>query len=520
MIIRELFALLGFKTDDAGAKKFDAVMGDLKTKAVGLVGTVLSVGAAVKSVQDLLAFAGATKDTADRIGINTDALQELDYAAQQGGASLESMRAGLINLGAAAAGVGVRGKAVAKILAEVGVQAKDANGRAKPTEQLFGELADALQRIPDQGKRTAVAVRVLGDAGRDLVPLLNGGADAIALLRTEARELGLVIDGQTIDAAEALGDKLDAINAVGASLSRRFAAQLVPTLTKIADGVLAWVKANRGLVDSGIDEFASYLNTALKGVALAGEYLGKVIVELVDTVGGGANAVRLLALGFLILNRSMLLAALPVLLWAAAFTALMGIIGDIGAYETHGNAVDSFVGRFKRAFYDQPFKPDDSPLIFFLKVLARLLKEVQDGVQGAAMAASDLTDVFFGSREQKLSARNRLQGFGRALLDFVDLKGPSGEDPGMELGLSEGTSVRRQFSQRSTRFVAPVTPEVPGSPFSPVVPYVPSPLMAGPTTTTDNRRYEITVSGAGDPQAVASAVAAKIRQANATQVED
>ena len=47
------------------------------------------------------------------------------------------------------------------------------------------DLADVFASLPDSATKTALAVRLLGRSGADLIPLLNGGATRLAGYRAE-----------------------------------------------------------------------------------------------------------------------------------------------------------------------------------------------------------------------------------------------------------------------------------------------------------------------------------------------
>lgn len=63
--------------------------------------------------------------------------------------------------------------------------------------------------MPDGADKSALAMKVFGKSGMELIPLLNEGSDGITKLTDRARELGLVFDEQAGRNADAFNDGLD-----------------------------------------------------------------------------------------------------------------------------------------------------------------------------------------------------------------------------------------------------------------------------------------------------------------------
>lgn len=418
MILRQLFTLLGFKVDKSGAAAYQAILKDTKTLAVGVSAAVVAVGAGIaKAVADFADFAGDTVDTATKIGTTTTALQELDYAAVVGGASVGSMREALNSLGAAASGVTARGKQVRQLLAEIGVSATDSSGKAKTADVLFEDLTRALEKVTNPGKRAAIAMRVLGGSGEALVPLLAKGSAGLAELREEAQRYGTVISEDAVNAGDDLGDNLDRLKLTATGLVRTITAGLAPAFNQAALMTLKWFESVRGLLSRdatrGLVPIIRDITNAVGALVSIGGIAITWAVNLTDSLGGLRNIVLLAAVAFAIWNVQMLPLVGLGLLVAGVFALIFGIIEDVALFNKYGDAADTLTGRLKKAFFDESIKPEDSPFIVFLKMLAQLLGVVAKGADGAAMAASDLMDALgFGSDAigAKVVARKRLSG--------------------------------------------------------------------------------------------------------------
>ncbi len=281
------------------------------TKIAG-VGAVAAagLGAAVKS---FAGFGDTLAKMSQRTGISVESLSELGYAADQSGTNLATLETGVRimqrTITEAAQGAG----AAVDTLAELGLTAEEL-GRMTPEAQLKA-VADRLAQIEDPTTRAAMAMKVLGRSGTQLLPLFAEGAAGIEQLQQRARDLGLTIGNDDAQAAVVFTDTLDdlikvikrGVFAIGAALAPTLT-KLISRVTTVAVTIVDWIKTNRELV----------LN------------IGKVVVGVI--AAGGA----LVAIGLAI-------SALGGVFGALA-TVISGVIGAVGAIGTVIGALLSPIG--------------------------------------------------------------------------------------------------------------------------------------------------------------------------------
>lgn len=515
MIIRELFALLGFKTDDSGAKKFEDTLADLKKAAETAVVGVLAVGgAAAAAVLELAAFGGEAKDLSTILGTNVEALQELEYAAKLGGSSAEAMRASLSGLNATLGGTTEKAAKTRAMLTGLGVATRDGQGRIRETEGVLNDLADALVKIPDPAKRSAVASKILGDSGKALIPLLNQGAAGIEALRTEARELGAVVGEEVVGAADDLGDELDRLKVVGLGFSRTLGGALIPSISIVAKGVTAWTKENRVLIQVGIKEFAQDLVRVFGVLAKTSTELVAATVNVANAFGGLRNLAVVVALGWGILNITMLPTIITFGAVAAALLLVAAIVEDVSMFQRYGDEAETLTGRLKKLFLDQPFRPDDTFFVMLMKLLARVAKEAADAIDRLTLKASDFYDILSGSQMQRAAALERLSPKVTPESAIDNLPFSSITKP-LNRAITNLVMRQPELQILSSLITPPTAPPV-------------APIVAPPTlirvgaggATTDARTIGPFYISTSDPQAAADAVVERMRDANTVQVPE
>lgn len=257
-------ARLGAARGDAGggmqglATASSAVAAALS--AFGPAGRLAGAGAAVAGLAFSQAVAAARNavaafdevaETADRIGVATDALQELRFAADLSGVGAEGMDKALEKLsrkvGEAAAGV----DEAEKTFKRLGVSVLDAGGDIKTADKLLEELAGRFAAMESPAERAATAAKLFGDeVGGKMAAMLAGGGDAMAKLRNEARELGVVIDEHVLRQAGQTADELDKLaRVINVNVSAALV-DLAPVFVDLARGFAAVTGDVRALIDS------------------------------------------------------------------------------------------------------------------------------------------------------------------------------------------------------------------------------------------------------------------------------
>lgn len=140
--------------------------------------------------------------TSRKLGISTDAVQQLQYAA-----SLKSIDKGQLGIGLRFLQVNAQkaadgGKEAAAAFQALGISVKDTSGHVKPADDLFEEVATKIAAVKDPAKQTSLAVQIFGRSGQELVPLLKEGGEGIRQFREEAEALGGGLNETLIENAE------------------------------------------------------------------------------------------------------------------------------------------------------------------------------------------------------------------------------------------------------------------------------------------------------------------------------
>lgn len=371
--IADLFAKLSIRPDKKSFAIADKLMGSVKTALAGFL-AYKTVTFFEGMIADTAELGSKFVDLSQQVGVPIEPLQQLGYAAQLSGSSLDGMAVGLKKLSLNIYGATKGGEAQIETFRALGVAYKDAAGHARPTEDVLSDLADHFKSMPDGTEKTALAMKALGKSGAELIPLLNEGGDGIAKLRQEFVDLGGQIDEETAKSLEEFGDQTDKVKTALIGVRNDAVKAILPELKKMATTLIAWIKANRTLIKQK-------LAAVMHGIVFALKALGRIIGTVVRVVSWFHDHLGLLAVilgsvaaAFVILQAAAIgaaiasaaawvLAALPLVLIAALIGALILIVEDLWTWfrggesvfgKLHEWAVDMFVDAIE--FWADAFK--------------------------------------------------------------------------------------------------------------------------------------------------------------------
>lgn len=285
-----------------GMRRLASQAGVLGTalQALGPVGTAVAagVGAAVAGIGAALVKARAAIDELDRLddvanklGVGVEALQELRFAADQTGVSMQTFDLALQRFtrrtAEAAEGTG-EAKAA---LAEMGIALRDQAGNLRPVEDLLDDVADAFAGIEDPAQRVRLAFKLFDSEGVAVVNTLSGGSAALREMRDEARQSGAVIEEDLVRKASLAKDEMAALQKeIDANLNQAFidlGPVIVKTTKLIADltgGVASLADSFRDITEQSTRGLEKRLADINKQLAAAPKFSEE---GLPPVLGGG-----------------------------------------------------------------------------------------------------------------------------------------------------------------------------------------------------------------------------------------
>lgn len=133
-------------------------------------------------------------------GMTVEQVEQLGWVAKATGGDLEGMAHGLKYLAKNASAAASEGGEAAKAFA--GLVTKDAHGQLLPLTHLLENVADRFRGMPDGAQKAALALKLFGRSGTDMIPLLNKGREGIEELREEFEASGAALSEQALEEAK------------------------------------------------------------------------------------------------------------------------------------------------------------------------------------------------------------------------------------------------------------------------------------------------------------------------------
>lgn len=267
--LKDFLISLGFKVDEAGARKFDAVVAGTTLKAIELG---VKVEAAALSVMAFTAKIASGLDdlywASQRTGATVEGIKQIGYAVSQVGGSVDGARGSLENLARF-----MRNNPGAEgFLNRLGVQTRDASGNMRDMATIFTGVGQRLSSMPyyranqyaqmlDLDENTLMAMRRgIGQFSGEYTAMAKAigyNADVAAVssnkFMTSLRSFGLM--------AGMARDK------IGSSL---------------ADGLAGSLDRLRRQILENFPKIEGAITGTVKGILWAGEMVGRIIYRLIQ----------------------------------------------------------------------------------------------------------------------------------------------------------------------------------------------------------------------------------------------
>ena len=181
------------------------------------------IGAIQQMITDVTTFADRMQDLQEITGVNTTKLQEFQYVAKIAGVEVDVFSSAVQGLTQRLARGGEDAGPLGRAFEALGMTARDANGELRKGGDIVEEAIAKLSQMENITQRNVIGAQVFGGAWREMAPVLSLGSQEIERLRKEAHELGVVLSGEQLQAADDLRVQVGLIASGG---------QKQPTITR------------------------------------------------------------------------------------------------------------------------------------------------------------------------------------------------------------------------------------------------------------------------------------------------
>jgi hypothetical protein len=211
--------------------------GFVQVAKMATVAGIAAAGALAVIVKKTADAGDAVWDMSQRTGIATETLSGLKLAAEKSGTSIEGVAVGLRFLGRSMVNASDGVKTSSDAFADLSISVKDAEGKLRPMQDVMLDVADRFAGMENGAEKTALAIKLFGRSGTELIPMLNLGAEGLRKEIEMAEKLGLVFTEKTAKAADKFKDTMTELNGALAGMRNDIGNALIPVFTKLAAGV-------------------------------------------------------------------------------------------------------------------------------------------------------------------------------------------------------------------------------------------------------------------------------------------
>jgi len=217
------------RSGNRAGRMFQKAFGGLSNLGIGrgLVGGVGAAGLLAMAKSSVVA-ADSIGKTADKIGLTTDALQELRYAAGQSGVASATLDMAMQRFTRRTAEAAMESGEAKDALKELGVTMNDL--QTKSPSELLRVVADRLMLVDNQATRVRLAFKLFDSEGVAMINMLRGGGKALDDYARKLHDMGGVVEERLIRKAETAKDRLD-------DLSKSFRGKLTTAILENADAL-------------------------------------------------------------------------------------------------------------------------------------------------------------------------------------------------------------------------------------------------------------------------------------------
>ncbi|HBS6170718.1 hypothetical protein [Klebsiella sp. 10] len=267
--LKDFLISLGFNVDEAGARKFDAVVAGTTLKAIELG---VKVEAAALSVVAFTAKIASGLDdlywASQRTGATVEGIKQIGYAVSQVGGSVDGARGSLENLARF-----MRNNPGAEgFLNRLGVQTRDASGNMRDMATIFTGVGQRLSSMPYY--RANQYAQMLGLDENTLMAMRRGIGQFSGEYTAMAKAIGYNADVAAVSSNKFM-TSLRSFGLMAGMARDKIGSSL-------ADGLAGSLDRLRRQILDNFPKIEGAITATVKGILWMGEAVGRIVYRLIQ----------------------------------------------------------------------------------------------------------------------------------------------------------------------------------------------------------------------------------------------
>jgi hypothetical protein len=413
------------------AQNVSSELSNLRKVSQALAGAWV-VREAIAFGKNLINIADEMDELSEKTGVAVEDLAAFKGIAEVEGISIEELAGYLRKLSTAIVEVATGGKEMKAIFRTLNIDVRDSSGALKNSGAVLKEISNKFSVMKDGAEKSAIAVKIFGKSGSEIIPFLNKGA-------TELTRLSSAIDTDFAARAGVFNDTLAEMAVNAENAASRGLKDLIPALQESSQALYLGSRNSKAMSDGAI-----ILGEAIRVAVVLFNSLNVAVQSIVDVLGtaffGAARIVKDVWNGTAVAVVDTTRAA-----WAAVtgdFKEAYKILTDLGEkgkkgfvahMEEQGVAGDAFVKRFFGRLNDA-YKANNEALknsVLFGEGFKKSLEDTQPKLNKREIV-TDLSEIARARtierdrvqefiQQQKLENEQRKQAIGDYKLGALEL---------------------------------------------------------------------------------------------------
>jgi hypothetical protein len=297
----------------------------------GIGAIAVGISAAVKSIVNM---GDELASTTQKTGIAIKELQELAYVGKLSGVSAKQLEGAMESLNKGMSDLSKGGSSeAARALKAIGVEVKNFDGSLRNQSAVLADVAEKFSGYSDGVEKSELATKIFNSAGKDMIPMLNAGRDAMEESRKELQSFGALMSDQLTADSGRLTENLSKVGTFFTGLGVQIAERVVPALANASDAIVTWMRES-GIAQSVGNALGAMFQNLESIVVVTGAALAIAFgPALIASIAAVTKAIAVGLVGALALVASLVVANPITALFAAGVAAALyfsdNVIGSI-----------------------------------------------------------------------------------------------------------------------------------------------------------------------------------------------